>query len=132
MNIVWSKIHISGWLALAAHLGFLVNCCAGDLVIGDFPGTNYGDWKSTGTAFGLGPASGALLARLEIENSLDNAVASSEIEGDRPKGSLTSPEFRIARRYLSFRIGGGDYEHHTCLNLLCDMKLQFLPFMDSS
>jgi len=123
MKILWTKIYAGGLLALAAHLGFLVNCDAADLEIGDFRGTNYGDWKSTGTAFGLGPASGALLARLEIENSLDNAVASSEIEGDRPKGTLTSPEFKIARKYLSFRIGGGDYEHHTCLNLLINGKV---------
>jgi len=123
MKILWTKICPCGLLALGVHFGFLVNCDAADLVIGDFRGTNYGDWKMTGTAFTPGPASGALLARLEIENSLDAAVASSEIEGDRPKGTLTSPEFKIARKYLSFRIGGGDYEHHTCVNLLLNGKV---------
>ena len=67
--------------------------------------------------------SGDLLAKLEIENSLDDQVFSSEIEGDRPIGTLTSPEFKIARKYISFRIGGGDYEHHTCINLLIDGKV---------
>ncbi len=50
-------------------------------------------------------------------------MASSEIEGDRPIGTLTSPEFKIARKYISFLIGGGDYEHHTCLNLIINGKV---------
>ncbi len=53
----------------------------------------------------------------------DNRVASSEIEGDGPTGTLTSPEFKIARKYISFRIGGGDYERDTCVNLLVDGKV---------
>jgi sucrose-6-phosphate hydrolase SacC (GH32 family) len=122
MKIHGSDVCASGLLALVAHLGVLVNCSAADLVIGDFR-TNYGDWKMTGTAFSPGAAAGGLLARLEIENSLDDAVASSEIEGDQPRGTVTSPAFKIARRYLSFRIGGGDYEHHTCLNLLINGKV---------
>jgi sucrose-6-phosphate hydrolase SacC (GH32 family) len=77
----------------------------------------------TGTAFSAGPAVGGLLAKLEIENSSDSGVASSEIEGDGPTGTLTSPEFKIARAYIAFRIGGGDYEHRTCLNLLIHGKV---------
>ena len=94
-----------------------------DLAISRFEGTDYGNWKMTGAAFKPGPAAGALLTRLEIENSLDDAVASSEIEGDRPIGTLTSPEFHVTRKYIAFRIGGGDYEHHTCLNLLINGKI---------
>src|ERR1035438_7809423 len=105
-------------LILTASLGFIVNCNADDLVIGHFTSTNYGDWNTTGTAFNLGPAADGLLAKLEIENARDNRVASSEMEGDGPTGTLTSPEFKIARKYISFLIGGGDYERDTCLNLL--------------
>src|SRR5262245_17747553 len=107
-------------LALAAQLAFPLN--GQDLAISRFGGKDYGDWKATGTALQQGPASGDLLTRLEIENAGSGAVASSETEGDRPRGTLTSPEFKVARRYLSFRIGGGDYEHHTCLNLLINGK----------
>lgn len=110
-------------LVLAVNLGLLANGSAQDLVIGSFQGTNYGDWKATGMAFNSGPASGELLSRLEIENAPDTAVASSEIQGDGPTGTLTSPMFKIARKYISFRIGGGDYEHDTCLNLLVDGKV---------
>src|SRR5262245_46680437 len=102
-------------LAITAQIAFPLNGFAEDLAISRFVGKDYGNWKMTGTAFRSGPAAGALITRLEIENSLDDAVASSEIEGDRPKGILTSPEFKIGRKFLSFRIGGGDYEHHTCL-----------------
>ena len=118
-----SNIYGFTFLALVVHLGFLPNCRAEDLAIGHFASTNYGDWKMTGTAFTKGPASDGLLSKLEIENSRDNRVISSEIEGDGPTGTLTSSEFKITRKYISFLIGGGDYEHHTCLNLLIKGKV---------
>ena len=91
---------------------------AEEIAIGQFGKTDYGDWQATGTAFQKGPASGDLLTKLEIENASGTSVASSEIEGDEPMGSLISPEFKISKRYISFRIGGGDFEIHTCVNLL--------------
>ncbi len=123
MKTFWKNICGFNVLVLAVSLASLVNGSAGDLMIGDFRNPNYGDWKMTGTAFNSGPAVDDLLAKLEIENSPDNGVASSEIEGDGPTGALTSPEFKIARAYISFRISGGDYEHRTCLNLLIDGKV---------
>ncbi|RYD31138.1 MAG: hypothetical protein EOP86_18545, partial [Verrucomicrobiaceae bacterium] len=99
-------------------------------VIADFEGPDYGDWKSTGTAFNAGPASGAALAPLEIVNQAGNGLACSEnfeagngAGNDAPQGRLTSPEFVLERKYLSFRIGGGDYERHCCLNLLVDGRI---------
>jgi fructan beta-fructosidase len=94
-----------------------------EIVIGEFGKGGYGDWKATGTAFQKGSASGDLIGKLEIENAGNAAVASSEIEGDGPTGTLTSPPFRIERAYISFLIGGGHYEHHTCLNLLVGGKV---------
>src|SRR5262249_16898845 len=44
-------------------------------------------------------------------------------QDDRPQGTLTSPKFTIARKYISFRVSGGDIEHHLCVNLLVDGKL---------
>ena len=96
---------------------------AEDIPIGRFGKANYGEWKARGTAFQKGPVSGDLLTKLEIENARDSAVASSEIEGDAPTGTLTSPEFRISKRYIAFRIAGGNYEVHTCLNLLIQGKV---------
>jgi fructan beta-fructosidase len=101
----------------------LASVQAEDLVIGDFKGPTYGNWQATGTAFQKGPASGELLPKLEIENATGLGVASSEIEGDRPTGTLTSPEFKIERKFIAFRIGGGPYETHTCLNLQINGKV---------
>ena len=113
---------IQVWAA-AGLLVFIANCHANDLPIGHFESNNYGDWKATGTAFKSGPSSAGVLKKLGIENSRDNLVASSEMEGDAPTGTLTSPEFKIARSYISFLISGGDYEHHTCLNLVMHGKV---------
>ena len=110
-------------MAWVMQLCLACNCQAADLAVGKFDGSDYGNWRVTGTAFNPGPAGNKLFARLEIENSPDRAVTSSEIEGDQPTGTLTSPEFKIARKYISFRIGGGDYEHDTCLNLLIHGKI---------
>ena len=112
-----------GVLAIAIQLTLATDCKAGDLPIGHFGATDYGDWTKTGTAFNRGPASGDLLPKLEIENARDNCVISSEVEDDGPTGTLTSPEFKISRHYISFLIGGGDYERDTCLNLLIDGKV---------
>jgi sucrose-6-phosphate hydrolase SacC (GH32 family) len=43
--------------------------------------------------------------------------------GDGPTGTLTSPEFTIARNYISFLISGGDYERDTCVNLLINGEI---------
>ena len=96
---------------------------ADDLVIADFEGKDYGGWKATGPAFHKGPASGDLLTKLEIEQVSGSGVASSEIDGDQPQGTLTSPAFKIERAYIAFRIAGGGYERHTCLNLRVGGKI---------
>lgn len=106
-------------LALCAAL----NCVAEDVPISPFGKTDYGAWRATGTAFQKGPASGEWIARLEIENAREDGVASSEMDGDTSTGVLTSPEFRISRRFLAFRIGGGNYEFNTCLHLLVGGKI---------
>src|SRR4051812_3535318 len=114
-----------GWCLffVAAHAHLSSVCAADDVVISSFDQGSYGDWEATGTAFRKGPASGGLIQKLEIENAVSAAVVSSEIEGDGPTGTLTSPHFEIQRAYISFLIGGGGYEHHTCLDLLVGGKV---------
>jgi hypothetical protein len=86
MQIVFSALVI---LAIAA------GACANDLPIGRFKGESYEGCAVEGEAFG--PASGDMLTKLQIENAADGwAVASSEVRGDSPTGTLTSPEFRAA------------------------------------
>ncbi len=52
-----------------------------------------------------------------------NGFASSYHGGDDSKGRLTSPPFKIERKYLQFLIGGGGWEGKTCMNLLVDGKM---------
>src|SRR5208283_381592 len=90
-------------VVLTLCLGLPTNSSAKDLEVGHFGSTNYGDWKPTGTAFNSGPASADLLRILKIENARDNQVASSAMDGDGLTGTLTSPPFKIARKYVAFR-----------------------------
>ena len=101
-----------------------------DILIADFEGDTYAPWQTSGTAFNAGPARGDRLKSLEITNATGSGVACSEnldpgntTGNDKPQGRLTSPEFPIRRKYISFRIAGGDYERHACMNLLVDGKI---------
>ena len=90
-----------------------------EIIISDFEGTNFGDWKVSGEAFGDGPAQGTLPSQMRVDGFLGNRLASSFHHGDDSLGKLTSPSFRIERKYIQFLIGGG-WAGKTCINLLCD------------
>lgn len=95
---------------------------ADDLPVAPITSSGYHPWVASGSAFRLGPAHGDLLRKLEIVNAASDAVISSELEDDRPTGSLVSPSFRIQRNFVTFLIGGGDYEGATCIDLVVDGK----------
>jgi sucrose-6-phosphate hydrolase SacC (GH32 family) len=80
-------------------------------------------WVAEGAAFRQPLCTGELLRRLEIENAGAATVLSSEREGDGPQGTLTSPEFDLTRQFVAFRIGGGDFEWSTCLQLMVDGRV---------
>lgn len=106
---------------IAASLGW--NHCRAeqpDIVLADFEGSDYGNWTVDGTAFGSGPAHGALQYQMKVEGFQGRGFANSYHGGDNAKGMLTSPEFKIERRYIKFLIGGGGFEGKTCMNLLID------------
>lgn len=92
-----------------------------DRVLADFEGDNFGDWTTTGDAFGSGPQ---LLkdCKNRPANAIGARLANSFRAGDKPIGTLTSPAFTIDRKYLHFIIGGGPHEGQTCFNLLIDGK----------
>jgi sucrose-6-phosphate hydrolase SacC (GH32 family) len=95
---------------------------ADDLVIADFEGPGYGEWQASGTAFGTGPAAGALPGQMAVGDFHGKGLVNSFHGGDNATGTLTSPEFTIRRRFLGFLIGGGGFPGKTCLNLLVDGK----------
>ncbi len=110
-----------------AALGILIlplsAFAADDVLIADFEGKTYGDWKTTGEAFGPGPARGTLPGQMPVSGFLGQGLVNSFYKGDRTTGSLTSPRFKIQRKYLNFLIGGGGHAGKTCMNLLLDGKI---------
>jgi len=91
-----------------------------DLVFADFESETYGDWKVEGTAFGAGPAKGALPGQMHVEGYEGERLVNSFVGGDDPHGVLTSPAFKIERKFLNFLVGGGAYANETCVDLLID------------
>jgi fructan beta-fructosidase len=96
---------------------------APDIVLADFEGKDYGAWKTTGTAFGPGPAQGTLPHQMEVTGYLGHGLVNSFYGGDKSTGTLTSPEFRVERKFITFLIGGGAHEGQTCMNLLVAGKV---------
>lgn len=93
-----------------------------DLLIADFEGANYGEWKVEGKAFGPGPAQGTLPGQMHVEGYLGRGLVNSFYQGDGTTGQLTSPVFRIQRKHISFLIGGGRDLEKTCLQLWIEGK----------
>ena len=96
---------------------------AEDLLVADFEGSNYGDWKVTGEAFGPGPARGALPGQMPVSGFKGKGLVNSFFNGDGSTGTLTSAEFKIERKFISFLIGGGRNSEATGMNLLVDGKV---------
>ena len=95
-----------------------------DLLVADFEGDAYPlGWTTTGTAFGKGPAKGALPGQMAVSGFQGKGLANSFLGGDDATGTLTSAEFKLEHKYLNFLIGGGKNDGKTCINLLVAGKL---------
>jgi len=93
------------------------------IVLADFEGADYGDWKTTGEAFGTKPAAGTLQQQNPVSEFLGKGLVNTFLGGDGPHGTLTSPAFEVSRRFINFLIGGGSQQNQTCINLLIDGKV---------
>jgi fructan beta-fructosidase len=96
---------------------------AEDLVIADFEAETYGAWQVTGEAFGPGPARGTLPGQMPVDGFKGQRLVNSFFQGDKTTGTLTSPPFKLQRKYLRFLIGGGKDLEKTCMNLLVDGRI---------
>lgn len=92
-------------------------------IIADFESETYGDWKVEGDAFGKGPAHGKLNRQMNVAGYLGNGLVNSFHGGDKAVGKLTSPPFKVERKFITFLIGGGGWANATCMNLLVDGKV---------
>jgi len=110
-------------LCMAVLLVATTARAAADIVIADFEGKDWGDWKAEGNAFGPGPARGALPGQMAVSGFEGKGLAISFVGGDKSTGALTSPPFKIERKFINFLIGGGKHPGQTCMNLLVDAKV---------
>lgn len=94
-----------------------------DIVLADFEGNDYGNWKIKGAAFGTRPAHGTLQNQMAVTGFVGKGLANSYVGGDGSIGSLTSPTFTIDRPYLNFLVGGGFQPLKACINLIVDGKV---------
>lgn len=95
---------------------------ADDVLIADFEGDTYGEWKTAGKAFGPGPARGTLKGQMHVDGFKGKGLVNTFFDGDGSTGTLTSPEFKIERKYIAFLIGGGKDAKNLTLSLLVDGK----------
>ena len=116
-----------------SHLAWFVAACSAllagvirseaaeaDVLLADFEGSDYRGWTTTGSAFGTAPAQGTLPNQMRVTGFTGKGLANSFLRGDASTGTLTSPEFIINRRFLTFLIGGGGFPGKTCMNLVVD------------
>ena len=94
-----------------------------DIVIADFETDNFDGWTAEGNAFQLRSAdalyTGGMGAVYGFHGQkLINTLAS--VESDNGTGTLTSPEFKIERKYITFLIGGGNFPGETGIALYVD------------
>jgi uncharacterized protein (DUF608 family) len=87
-----------------------------DIVFEDWNKETYDGWKVEGAAFGRGPIHKSEIPSYQgdvggdtarVVNSHASAPGDSGAEKDKAVGKLTSREFTIAHRFITFWIGGG-------------------------
>ena len=93
-----------------------------DIVVADFNGSDYGDWKVEGEAFGAAPARGTLPTQMEVSGFEGAGLVNSYVGGDDTVGKLTSPEFKIERPYINYLVGGGMNAEKLGMRLIIDGK----------
>ncbi|MGN0847450.1 MAG: glycoside hydrolase family 32 protein [Kiritimatiellia bacterium] len=104
--------------AIAACSGLL---SAATTVFADFEGDAYpAGWTTTGTAFGTGPAMGTLPGQMKVTRFWGRGLVNSYLGGDCATGTLTSPEFKIERAFISFLVGGGASAGKLGIDLIVD------------
>ncbi|MCL4220407.1 MAG: hypothetical protein KJZ65_03460 [Phycisphaerales bacterium] len=87
-------------------------------------------WVAQGEAMGTGPIARAEMPAYHnvsedrglrsVNTHNTRAVGPNVGAADNLKGTLTSPEFTIEKRFINMMVGGGRHPGKTCINLLVD------------
>ncbi|MCH1498159.1 MAG: hypothetical protein L7U83_03730, partial [Akkermansiaceae bacterium] len=99
---------------------------ATDLIFDTFESDGFGEWLVEGDAFGKAPTAVTPEGvNGKITGYSGQYFVSSGHGGDKPTGSLTSPEFKISQPFLGFLIAGGGHKGKTAVQLLIEDKITF-------
>lgn len=72
-----------------------------------------------GPAFGKAPSNGTASGQQDVTGYIGRQLVNSyDPSGDGLTGTLTSPEFRIRKKYIQFLLGGGAHKGKTAIQLL--------------
>ncbi len=102
-----------------------------DVVFADFEGDDWGEWTAEGDAFAGGPFPIKSLAYYQkvtghtgggFVNSLNTRKAPKPGPDDALTGTLTSPEFTVARNFIALSVGGGRRSPDTYVEVLVEGK----------
>ena len=103
-----------------------------DIVFADFEGKTYAGWKTSGDAFGSGPAQKSDIPPYQNPETMgivgvgavnSHASATGDIAArEAAVGNLTSEPFTVQRRYVRFLIGGGAFPEELAFRMLLDGK----------
>jgi fructan beta-fructosidase len=108
---------------LAFCLGLATLLAAEDIVIADFEGGSYGDWKVEGDAFGAIPSDDKVAAQTGISGFTGKGLALSYAgKNTKPTGTLTSPEFTIERDFINLLVGGGSNKQTVGVKVMVEGK----------
>lgn len=111
-------------LVLALALALPLPLSATDLVYDAFESDGFGEWALEGKAFGKSPTAASPRGlNGKVTAYSGSYYVSSAHGGDRPTGSLTSPEIELKLPYLGFHISGGKHKGKTAVQLLIDNKV---------
>ena len=117
----------AGLASLVMSIREVEHAVAGEVrqpeIFADFESPGYGKWRKTGTAFGDSPAQGTFPNQQRVSGYGGKGLVNTYKENDNDTGTLTSPEFTIRRRYIQFRIGGGNHPGKACINLVSGGKV---------
>ncbi|MEN8737721.1 MAG: c-type cytochrome [Akkermansiaceae bacterium] len=90
-----------------------------------FESDGFGEWKEEGPAFGKSPTAASPEGLNGTVNDYGGQYyVSSAHGGDAAAGTLTSPEFTISQKFLSFLISGGSHPGKTAVQLYVDGNLE--------
>ncbi|YCH19655.1 GH32 C-terminal domain-containing protein [Arthrobacter sp. D1-29] len=100
---------------------------AGD-VFADFEGSGYGaGWVATGDFAGTGPVKGTIGDQQQVTGYVGEQLVNTFIDHDMSQGTITSPEFAIAKSHINLLVGGGSHpwttSEPTSVDLLVDGQI---------